>query len=91
MGRVIQVSPLNNSAPAPVRRAKESSLLVRGAQLFNCMPRSLRDTTVGTPDQFKAKLDEWLATIPDQPTIPGRQRAALSNSILDQVQYQTDS
>ena len=38
-----------------------------------------------TVDTFKALLDAWLSTIPDQPTIPGRQRAALTNSLIDQV------
>ena len=84
-GREMQVSPLVNRAPASVRKAKESSLQVRGAQLFNVIPRALRDITAGSPDQFKFQLDEWLSTIPDQPTIPGRQRAAASNSLLEQV------
>ena len=38
-----------------------------------------------TVDTFKAGLDSWLSGIPDQPTINGRQRAALSNSLIDQV------
>ena len=87
-GRVAQLSPLCNSAPASVRKAREASMLVRGAQLFNSMPRCLRDITTGTPEQFKAQLDEWLSMIPDQPSIPDRQRAASSNSLLDQVNYQ---
>ena len=36
-------------------------------------------------DTFKSGLDAWLGTVPDQPTIPGRQRAAATNSLLDQV------
>ena len=82
----MQLSTLNNSAPASVRRARESSLKVKGARLFNAIPQDLRDMSVGTQDKFKARLDEWLATIPDQPTIPGRARAAATNSLLDQVQ-----
>ena len=84
-GRLMQVSPLCNKAAASVKKAKESSLQVRGAQLFNTLPRALRDISVGSPEQFKAQLDQWLSTIPDQPTIPGRPRAASSNSLLDQV------
>ena len=79
------VSPLINRGPASLRKAKESSLQVRGAQLFNILPRALRDIMTGTPEQFKKQLDDWLSIIPDQPTIPGRQRAASSNSLLDQV------
>ena len=82
----MQLAPLCNKAPASVKNARESSLQVRGAKLFNCIPRELRDMFTGTPEMFKAGLDEWLSTIPDQPTVPGRQRAAASNSLLDQVQ-----
>ena len=81
----MQVSPLANREPASVRKAKKSSLQVRGAQLLNVISRALRDITAGSPDQFKFQLDEWLSTIPDQPTIPGRQRAAASNSLVEQV------
>ena len=86
-GRLAVVSPLHNQAPAAVRNARESSLSVKGAKLFNSIPRDLRDTATGTADQFKARLDAWLSTIPDQPTIPGRQRAAVTNSLLDQITY----
>ena len=84
-GRLIKVSPLCNQSAAAVKKARESSLQVRGAQLFNCIPRELRDTFTGTTDQFKAGLDKWLSTIPDQPTVPGRVRAAANNSLLEQV------
>ena len=36
-------------------------------------------------ETFKSRLDAWLGTVPDQPTVPGRQRAAATNSLLDQV------
>ena len=38
-GRVMLVSPLINRGPASIRKAKESSLKVRDAQLFNILPR----------------------------------------------------
>ena len=80
----MQFAQIRNTAPAAVKKAKESSLQVKGAQLFNCIPMELRDTFTGTAEQFKAGLDKWLADVPDQPTIPGRQRAAATNSLLDQ-------
>ena len=86
-GRMMVLPPLCHKAPAAVRRAKEASLQVKGAKLFNCLPRLLRDTMSGTPEEFKANLDSWLARIPDQPTISSRQRAAPTNSLLDQIQY----
>ena len=66
-------------------KARESLLKVKGAKLFNIIPRALRDISAGSPEQFKVKLDEWLSTVPDQPTIPDRPRAAKTNSLLDQV------
>ena len=37
-------------------------------------------------DKFKSDLDKFLAGVPDQPTCPGRQRAAATNSLIDQLQ-----
>ena len=84
-GRLAVVRPYNPKAPTQVRKAREASLLVKGAKLFNCIPRGLRDINTGTVDSFKAGLDAWLETIPDQPTIPDCQRAAITNSLLDQI------
>ena len=77
----------SNQAPSSLMNARESSLQVRGDKLFNAIPREIRDTSTGTTDMFKLKLDEWLSRVPDQPTIPDRKRAASSNSILDQFHY----
>ena len=86
-GRFVEVVKYQASAPAAVRKAREASLPVHGARLFNLLPQHLRDMNVGTVDQFKSGLDTWLMTVPDQPTIPGRQRAAKTNSIIDQAAY----
>ena len=48
----MEVSNFCNTAAASVKSAKESSLKVNGAQLFNIMPRALRDIIVGIPEQF---------------------------------------
>ena len=71
--------------PSSVRKAREGSLAVKGAALFNICPRGLRDMASDHQDRFKQNLDSWLSEIPDQPTIPGCQRAAISNSLLHQV------
>ena len=84
-GHLVVIPDYHVQAPAAVRRAKEASMKVQGAQLFNLVTRDLRDRTTGTVDQFKAGLDSWLSSVPDQPTIPGRLRAANSNSLLDQA------
>ena len=84
-GRLAVVPPFNTNAPAAVRRANEASIRVKGARLFNLMPRDLRSMSDVTVDSFKSALDLWLSGIPDEPTTPGRKRAAPTNSLLDQV------
>ena len=76
---------IDQGAPSSVRKAREGSLAVKGAALFNICPRGPRDMASDPQDRFKQNLDAWLAEIPDQPTIPGCQRAASSNSLLHQV------
>ena len=58
---------------------------MKGAALFNLCPRGLRDMASEHQDRFKDNLDAWLHDIPDQPTTPSCQRAAKSNSLMDQV------
>ena len=36
-------------------------------------------------DTFKNHLDTFLSSVPDQPTVTGLGRAALTNSLLDQL------
>ena len=73
------------SAVANVRQAKAGTLAVRGSQLFNAMPASLRNSDHGDVLMFKNHLDIYLENIPDQPTIAGLSRAAKSNSLIHQV------
>ena len=83
-GRLAVVCQAAKEAPAVVKKAREASLKVKGSSLFNLIPTELRNMS-GTVLQFKAGLDKWLSGLPDQPTVGGRQRAARSNSLLDQV------
>ena len=77
-------TPLARGAPAAVRRARERSLSVRGAKIFNLLPASLRNEE-GDFDLFKNHLDIFLSGVPDQPTTAGLARAAATNSLLDQL------
>ena len=86
-GRLVEVANYPSQASAAVRRAREASLSVHGPKLFNLLPRDIRNINTGTVDQFKGRLDAWLQSIPDQPTTAGRQRAAASNSLIDQAAY----
>ena len=84
-GRLVVPKPVVKSAPAKVRHAKEISLGVKGANLFNLLPSYLRDLNSNHVDTFKTNLDNFLSQIPDQPTVGGQARAALSNSLLHQI------
>ena len=70
---------------------KDKSILETCCKLYNCLPLELRlsleQTVQPSVNGFKTCLDNWLSTIPDQPTIPTRQRPARTNSILHQKEY----
>ena len=87
METYVLVPPFATNSPSAVKKAREASLQVKGARLFNLMPLNLRNMTGVTVEVFKTALDTWLSSIPDQPTTDGRQRAALTNSLIDQVNY----
>ena len=84
-GRTIVPSSVLRNSPAAVRKARESSLGVKGARIFNLLPASLRDLNSKHVDTFKSNLDAYLSKVPDQPTVGGRVRAAESNSLLHQI------
>ena len=78
------------ASPTLPNELKARSVLNKCCSLFNCLPAKLRRPQDGnTPNvsKFKESLDSWLASIPDQPTVPGRFRPALTNSIIHQKQY----
>ena len=84
---IVDVANYPSQAPSAVRKAREARVSFHGPKLFNLIPREIRDMNTGTIDLFKMRLDAWLEGIPDQPTTPGRQRAAASNSLIDQAAY----
>ena len=86
-GRLCIVPPLNMRSMASVRTLKEQSFAVRGPQLFNVMPPEIRDY-VGSLEGFKKRLDKYLFTVPDKPSMPQYPQPAASNSLLDQIYQQ---
>ena len=84
-GRMIIPNTVVRAAPSCVKNARERSLGVRGAQIFNLLPENLRSTNSQHIDLFKNHLDVFLSSIPDQPTMTGLGRAAQSNSLLHQL------
>ena len=84
-GRFAIPNTIVSNAPTKVKQARERSLGVHGARLFNMLPKSLRNEDSGDFPLFKNHLDIFLAMVPDQPTTSGLARQAASNSLLDQV------
>ena len=87
-GRFLVPRHINANTPSQIRRATEASLAVKGAKLFNLLPQYIRNMNASNPAEvllFKNKLDTFLGKVPDQPTIPGRPRAAETNSLIHQL------
>ena len=66
-GRMCQVPPIVKNARQFVKTQREQTLQVHGVKLFNKLPWELRSMTNCTVLQFKRKLVNFLAGIPDQP------------------------
>ena len=84
-GKECVVAEVVRGSPACVRKARQNSLTVKGAQMFNLLPSNLRNFTSDNVTHFKVRLDEFLKSIPDQPTIPEEGRVADSNCLLSQI------
>ena len=88
-GREISIPELKGSQR--VETLRENSFQVKGARIFNSLPKSLRNLKQISVDDFKFKLDKYLETIPDEPSLPNytptacnQLTAKSSNSIVDQ-------
>ena len=83
-GRECKIPCITRHTPRNIQALKHATLPVRGQQLFNTLPRDIRNMTDCKVDIFKRSLDKYLSTIPDEPQILGytAQRRADSNSIL---------
>ena len=87
------IPKINYHSAAKIKSIRMSSFFTKGPQLFNLLPEELREAVTDvTPDKFdelkaafKTSVDKWLELVPDEPTTEGLQRAADSNSIVDQV------
>ena len=81
-GRMAIPKQVDRKSPAAVKKARENSLGVKGALLFNLLPDSMNTDHV---DMFKNQLNIFLTSIPEQPTVAGLGRAAETNSLLHQL------
>lgn len=84
-GRLCHIERIHSTASTRVKTLKENAFAIRGPQLFNALPRHLRDSPEQSLESFKNQLDKFLRTIPDQPKLPHYQLCAASNSIIDQL------
>ena len=62
-GRLCIPNQVVANAPAAVRNARESSLGVKGARLFNLLPIHIRNIDSDNTDTFKSALDIILSDI----------------------------
>ena len=63
-GRSIIPKAVVRAAPSAVRNARERSLGVRGARIFNLLPEQIRSMNTDHIDMFKNHLDVFLSSIP---------------------------
>ena len=84
-GRIIVPKTIVRSAPSIVKKARERSLGVRGAQIFNLFPANIREMNTQHVDTFKNHLDVFLSSIPDQPKVRGLGKGTVTNSLLHQI------
>ena len=84
-GRTALPRNVVQSSSSLVKKARESSIGVKGARIFNLLPAHIRNISSDNVDEFKKSLDSFLTNIPDQPTIACRGRAAETNSLLHQI------
>ena len=84
-GRTCILPHIPSSAPRRIQSIRFGSLTHKGPRLFNCLPREVRNLTNCSTDTFKRALDNFLATVPDEPLVPNMTqfRRCESNSLLE--------
>ena len=93
-GREVKVPPVKGSGK--IQTLREFSFQVHGSRLFNSVPKSVRNLTRVSIEEFKEKLDNYLSTLPDEPKGPNyipsscsQVTGSPSNSILDHAQTES--
>ena len=86
-GRTMSLPEVNNKVPSAIKQMRDSSLTVHGANLFNRLPKTIRNLTNCSVLEFKSKLDGFLSGIPDEPRVTGYTQncCSISNSLVDLV------
>ena len=68
-GRFCVVPPVRSSTHRRVQSLRFASLSVNGPRLFNSMPKNVRNINGCATDVFKAALDKYLKSVPDEPRV----------------------
>ena len=84
-GRYCVVPAIRSAAPCRIQTIRFGSMGVNGPRLFNSLPVHLRNMSGCSLNSFKRSLDHHLASVPDQPRVPGMIRYCTrgSNSLVD--------
>ena len=87
-GRSVAVPNLNRNGRKYIQTLREQSFQINGARLFNTLPKDIRNMNICQED-FKAALDKYLSSVPDQPRLcslvpqaTDQLTGRLSNSLL---------
>ena len=85
MGRTCHMKKNVLYSSRKVRTLRDSSFSWNASQLFNALPKPIRDLTGCSVEKFKGALDKFLGAVPDEPQVVGMTlfRRAESNSIID--------
>ena len=73
-----------------IRTKIQNSILHHGVKVFNSLPQHIRDIPADL-DEFKKELDNFLKSVPDQPSVPGFVPGSRdlwgnpSNSVIDWI------
>ena len=84
-GRTVVPRQIIPSSSSLVKKAREASIGVKGAKIFNLLPAYIRNINSTDVNVFKTNLDSFLSDVADQPTIAGQGRAAETNSLIHQI------
>ena len=88
-GRTCILSPIKTTAPTYVKTLIDESFATKGPQIFNVLPKHIRNIKDKPVCVFKEALDKYLWTVHDKPLQSGYTSARLaeSNSLIDRVPY----
>ena len=68
-GITAELPPIQRSSNSKAKSLYELSFAVRGPQLWNVVPKDIK--MINNLINFKAKLDNFLCSIPDRPSVVG--------------------